>query len=92
MLYEVITEALEKVQPVDIEASDIDVRIGTTWIEPIDYEEFIYELLNTPRRARAVRSQWYNSGIQVHLNKLSMEWFVENKSMDKHSVASYNFV
>jgi N12 class adenine-specific DNA methylase len=81
-------EASEKVQPVDIEASDIDVRIGTTWIEPIDYEEFIYELLNTPRRARAVRSQWYNSGIQVHLNKLSMEWFIENKSMDKHSVAA----
>jgi DNA methylase len=81
-------EALEKVQPVDIEASDIDVRIGSTWIEPIDYEEFIYDLLNTPRRARAVRSQWYNSGIQVHLNKLSMEWFVENKSMDKHSVAA----
>ncbi|MDT2693426.1 helicase-related protein [Enterococcus gallinarum] len=81
-------EALEKVQPVDIEASDIDVRIGSTWIEPIDYEEFVYDLLNTPRRARAVRSQWYNSGIQVHLNKLSMEWFIENKSMDKHSVAA----
>ena len=81
-------EALEKVQPVDIEASDIDVRIGSTWIEPIDYEEFVYELLSTPRRARAVRSQWYNSGIQVHLNKLSMEWFIENKSMDKHSVAA----
>lgn len=81
-------EALEKVQPIDIEASDIDVRIGTTWIQPIDYEEFIYDLLNTPRRARAVRSQWYNSGIQVHLNKLSMEWFLENKSMDKHSVAA----
>jgi N12 class adenine-specific DNA methylase len=81
-------EALEKVQPVDIEASDIDVRIGTTWIEPIDYEEFVYELLNTPRRARAVRSQYYNSGIQVHLNKLSMEWFIENKSIDKQSVAA----
>ena len=80
--------ALEKVQPLDIDAADIDVRIGTTWIEPTDYEQFVYELLNTPRRARAVRSQWYNSGIQVHLNKLSMEWFIENKSMDKHSVAA----
>ena len=80
--------ALEKVQPEWIEASDIDVKIGTTWIEPLDYEQFIYELLNTPRRARAVRSQWYNSGIQVHLNKMSMEWFIENKSMDKHSVAA----
>ena len=40
------------------------------------------------RRARAVRSQYYNTGIQVHLNKMSMEWFIENKSMDKHSVAA----
>ena len=80
--------ALEKVQPEWIEASDIDVKIGTTWIEPLDYEQFIYELLNTPRRARAVRSQFYNTGIQVHLNKMSMEWFIENKSMDKHSVAA----
>ena len=39
--------ALEKVQPEWIEASDIDVKIGTTWIEPLDYEQFIYELLNT---------------------------------------------
>ena len=80
--------ALEKVQPEWIEASDIDVKIGTTWIEPLDYEQFIYELLNTPRRARKVRSQFYNTGIQVHLNKMSMEWFIENKSMDKHSVAA----
>ena len=81
-------EALEKVQPEWIEASDIDVKIGTTWIEPLDYEQFIYELLNTPKQARAVRSQYYNSGIQVHLNKMSMEWFIENKSMDKRSVAA----
>ena len=80
--------ALEKVQPEWIEASDIDVKIGTTWIESLDYEQFIYELLNTPRRAREVRSQFYNTGIQVHLNKMSMEWFIENKSMDKHSVAA----
>jgi len=33
--------ALEKVQPEWIEASDIDVKIGTTWIEPLDYEQFI---------------------------------------------------
>ena len=80
--------ALEQVQPVDIEAGDIDIRIGTTWIEREDYEQFIYELLNTPRSARAVRSKWYNSGIQLHLNKANMEWFIENKSRDKHSVAA----
>ncbi len=81
-------EALTNVQPEEVQASDIDVKIGTTWIEPEDYEQFIYELLNTPKRARAVRSQWYNSGIQVKLNKMNMEWFIENKAQDKRSVAA----
>ena len=81
-------EALEKVQPKDLDASEIDVRIGTTWIEATDYEAFIYELLNTPRRARAYRSQYYSSGIKVQLNKYNMEWFVENKSLDKRSIAA----
>ncbi|SFQ08943.1 Adenine-specific DNA methylase, N12 class [Lachnospiraceae bacterium XBB1006] len=80
--------ALEQVQPKDLDASEIDVKVGTTWIEPLDYEAFIFELLNTPRRARAVRNQWYNSGIQLNLNRTTMEWFIENKSMDKHSVAA----
>lgn len=53
-----------------------------------DYERFIYEFLGTPRRAQAVRSQYYNSGIQLNLNKVNMEWFIENKSLDKRSVAA----
>lgn len=81
-------EALEKVQPKDLDASEIAVRIGTTWIEPQDYEAFIYELLKTPRRAQAYRSPFQNSGIQVHLNPYSMDWFIENKSMDKKSMAA----
>lgn len=81
-------EALLKVQPKDLDASEIDVRIGTTWIAPEDYEAFIYELLNTPRRARAVRTEYYCSGIQVHLNPYNMNWFLENKSMDKNSIAA----
>ena len=80
--------ALEQVQPKDLDASEIDVRIGTTWIEPEDYEAFIFELLDTPRRSRAVRSTYYSSGIQIHLNKYTMEWFIENKSYDKSSVAA----
>ena len=87
-MFNINVDALSKVQPELVEASDIDVRIGTTWIEPEDYEAFIYELLNTPRRARAVRSKYYNSGIQVQLNKINMEWFIENKSLDKRSVAA----
>ena len=87
-IFKINAEELKKVQPKDLDASEIDVRIGTTWIEEQDYEQFIYELLGTPRRAKAVRSAYYSSGIMVHLNKYSMEWFIENKSMDKHSVAS----
>lgn len=87
-LFGINVEALKQVQPVDLDASEIDVRIGSTWIEGRDYEQFIYELLNTPGRARAVRSQYYNTGIQLHLNKYTMEWFIENKSMDKRSVAA----
>ena len=81
--------ALSQVQPKDLDASEIDVRIGTTWIEKEDYEEFIFELLGTPGYARASSSRYYrNSGIQIHLNQYTMEWFIENKSKDKHSVAA----
>ena len=80
--------ALEQVQPKDLDAGEIDVRIGTTWIEPQDYEKFLYETLHTPERAQARRYGIGSSGIQVQLNKFQMEWFVENKSLDKTSVAA----
>ena len=80
--------ALEQVQPKELDAGEIDVRIGTTWIEPEDYEKFLYETLHTPERARARRSAYSATGIQVQLNKFQMEWFVENKSLDKTSVAA----
>lgn len=73
-------EALKSVQPERLDASEIDVRIGTTWIEPEDYEQFIYELVKTPYRARAVRSQYTNSGIQVKLNRYNMNWFIDKKA------------
>ena len=80
--------ALTQVQPQDLDAGEIDVRIGTTWIEPEDYERFLYETLHTPERAQARRYAYGTSGIQVQLNKYQMEWFVENKSLDKTSVAA----
>ena len=80
--------ALEQVQPQDLDASEIEVRIGTTWIEPEDYEQFLYETLNTPASAQAIRNRDYSRGIQVQLNKFQMEWFVENKALDKNSVAA----
>ena len=87
-LFSANVEALKTVQSERLDASEIDVRIGTTWIEPQDYEEFIYELLKTPPRARAVRSQWVNSGIQVKLNTYNMNWFLERKNMDNSSIAA----
>lgn len=81
-------EALKEVQPPDLDASEIDVRIGTTWIEPEDYQAFIYELLNTPYWARDDGSSYRSNGIKVNLNRFSMEWFIENKSRDSHSVAA----
>ncbi len=87
-LFGMNVEALSKVQPKDLDASEIEVRIGTTWIEPADYEGFIYELLNTPKRARAVRSEYYNSGIQIKFNTYNQSWFIENKRMDNGSVAA----
>lgn len=87
-LFNANVEALGQVQPKDLDASEIDVRLGTTWIEPEDYEQFAYELLGTPRSKQAVRSRYYNSGIQVKLNTYNMNWFIENKSLDKTSVAA----
>lgn len=87
-LFSVNVQALEQVQPKDLDASEIEVRIGTAWIEPEDYEQFIYELLGTPGRARAVRNQHYNSGIQIKYNTYGQNWFIENKSLDKRSIAA----
>ena len=80
--------ALEQVQPQDLDAGEIDVRIGTTWIEPMDYEKFLYETLHTPEWVQAKRYAYASMGIQVQLNKFRMEWFVENKALDRDSVAA----
>jgi N12 class adenine-specific DNA methylase len=77
--------ALERVQPRDLEASEIDVRLGTTWIEPKDYEKFIYETLKTP-------TYYQNSGnrneICVHYNSYNATWAIENKGVDGYSISA----
>ena len=50
-LFEANVIALERVQPKDLDASEIEVRIGTVWIDPEDYEQFLYEVLETPKRS-----------------------------------------
>lgn len=87
-LFAANVEALEKVQPERLDASDIEVRIGTTWIEPVDYEAFLYDLLKTPARARSFQTGYGSGGITIKRNDYSMEWHIENKRLDKYSVAA----
>ena len=81
-------EALEKVQPEPLDASQIDARIGTTWIRTEDYERFIYELVKTPERVRAGQAEKNCPAIRVKLSAYNMNWFVEGKWLDQASVAA----
>ena len=67
--------ALEAVQPRDLEASEIEVRIGATWIEPSDYQDFMRELLHTP---------WYllQKEVQVKYSEVNGEWRITGKNAD----------
>ena len=80
--YTVNVEALEKVQPKDLTASEISVRLGATWLPPEIAQQFMYEFLDTPLWAR------YN--IKVHFSQYSGEWNVEGKSYDRGNVKAYN--
>ncbi|HGA0741097.1 TPA: DEAD/DEAH box helicase family protein, partial [Streptococcus agalactiae] len=66
---------LQRVMPKELEASEINVRLGATWIPPKDIERFIFETLKTPGYAR-----W---DIKVKFSYLTSEWNVEGKSKDK---------
>lgn len=87
-LFGLNVEELKRVQPQDLAASEINVRIGTTWIEPQDYEQFIYELLGTPKRYQASEDMRSEQDIQVKFNQFSTNWYIENKPYDNHSVAA----
>ncbi len=75
-------EMLEKVQPQDLTASEISVRLGATWLPPEDVERFVYEILQTPRYA-----QW---NIKVKYTELTGEWTIANKSYDRTNVVANN--
>lgn len=73
--YKVNVEALQKVKIKDLSASEISVRLGSTWIPPKDIENFIFELLQTDNRAK------YN--ITVNYSEYSSEWNIQGKSEDR---------
>ena len=80
--YKINVEALEKVQPKDLTASEIAVRLGATWLPPEIIQQFMFEFLDTPRYA-----QW---NIKVHFSQYSGEWNIEGKSYDRSNVKAYS--
>lgn len=80
--YTVNVEALEKVQPKDLTAGEIGVRLGTTWIPEDVIEDFTFELLGTP---------WHcQRRIHIRYSKVTGEWNVSEKSIDRSNIRAYN--
>ena len=76
--YLINVESLKKVQPKDLTASEIDVRLGATWL-PVDVvENFMYELLETPYYCKL--------NTKVNFSPFSSEWNITNKSGDRGNV------
>ena len=73
---------LKEVIPKDLSASEISVRLGTTWIPSSDIKDFIEHLLNP--------SYYVSRNIKVHYVESTSEWYVEGKNFDKMNVKSYN--
>ena len=80
--YTVNVEVLERVQPKDLTASEIAVRLGATWLPTEIVEQFMFEFLGTPRYA-----QW---NIKVHFSAYTGEWNIEGKSYDRSNVKAYS--
>ena len=80
--YQPNVEALEKVQPQDLSASEISVRLGATWLPTDVVEDFMYQLFGTPRYA-----QWK---VKVRYTPLTGEWNVSEKNYDRSNVKANN--
>ena len=76
--YQINADALAQVQPTDLTASEISVRLGATWLDTEYVRRFIFETLGTPRSA-----QW---SIKVHYSGITGEWRIEGKSKDRGNV------
>ena len=79
--YNINVEALQKVQPKDLTASEISVRLGATWVPPEMVQQFIFETLDTPYYKRY--------SIKLHYSALTNEWNIEGKSLDKSNIKAY---
>ena len=76
--FQVNVEALEQVQPTDLNASEISVRLGSTWLPPDVVDQFVFELLDTSANCQ--------EKIHVHFSRYTGAWNVEGKSVDRVNV------
>ncbi len=79
--FQIHVAALEKVQPKELSASEISIRLGATWIDPVIVEEFMFQLFQTPRY-----SQW---DMGVKYSPITSEWYIDGKSHDRGNVKAY---
>ena len=80
--FNVNVKYLKEVQPKDLSASEISVRLGSTWIPPEDIKVFIEYLLNP--------SNYACQNINVHYNEATSEWWIEGKNYDKYNIKATN--
>ena len=80
--FNVNVKYLKEVQPQDLSASEISVRLGSTWIPPEDIKVFIEYLLNP--------SNYACQNINVHYNEATSEWWIEGKNYDKYNIKATN--
>ena len=76
--YQINAEALARVQPTDLTASEISVRLGATWLDTEYVRQFIFDTLNAPRSARFK--------MKVHYSGITGKWCIEGKSTDRGNV------
>ena len=76
--YQKNVEALEKAMPKELTASEIEVRLGATWIPVEIYQQFLYELLDTP--------SWVRNYTKLSYSSYNANWNISAKNMDKESV------
>ena len=80
--FNINVDKLKQVIPQDLNASEISVKLGATWIPQKYVQRFIFELLDTPNYAR-----W---NIKVHYSDFTAEWNIEGKNYDRTNVKAFN--
>ena len=92
--FNINVSALKKAMPEPLKAGDIDIKLGAAWLDPKYYEQFLYELLQTPayQRSTSPSARWNKSAvIGVEYSEHTNSFYVSNKSSDKSVLATQKY-